>query len=82
MPLIERGAYCTTCARVGCMPSKPPIAAAGAANNMAAATRFGVSAATGAGVPEQLMPVAVQFRSDFQNLVPATAPPTAKPFLL
>jgi dihydrolipoamide dehydrogenase len=31
--LIEGGAYGTTCARVGCMPSKLLIAAAGAAHD-------------------------------------------------
>lgn len=42
--LIERGAYGTTCARVGCMPSKLLIAAADATHGMTAASRFGVSA--------------------------------------
>lgn len=42
--LIERGVYGTTCARVGCMPSKLLIAAADAAHAVAAASRFGVSA--------------------------------------
>jgi dihydrolipoamide dehydrogenase len=40
--LIERGAYGTTCARVGCMPSKLLIAAADAAHMLAAAPAFGV----------------------------------------
>jgi dihydrolipoamide dehydrogenase len=42
--LIERGAYGTTCARVGCMPSKLLIAAADAAQGLAEAARFGVTA--------------------------------------
>jgi dihydrolipoamide dehydrogenase len=40
--LIEGGPYGTTCARVGCMPSKLLIAAAGAAHAVAAAPGFGV----------------------------------------
>ncbi len=39
--LIEGGAYGTTCARVGCMPSKLLIAAADAAHAAAGAWRFG-----------------------------------------
>lgn len=42
--LIERGPYGTTCARVGCMPSKLLIAAAEAAHGVADAARFGVHA--------------------------------------
>lgn len=42
--LIEAGAYGTTCARVGCMPSKLLIAAAEAAHAVAAAPEFGVHA--------------------------------------
>jgi dihydrolipoamide dehydrogenase len=42
--LIERGVYGTTCARVGCMPSKLLIAAADAAHGVAEAGRFGVTA--------------------------------------
>ena len=42
--LIERGLYGTTCARVGCMPSKLLIAAADAAHGAAHASRFGVHA--------------------------------------
>jgi dihydrolipoamide dehydrogenase len=42
--LIESGAYGTTCARVGCMPSKLLIAAADAAHSVVSASRFGVSA--------------------------------------
>jgi dihydrolipoamide dehydrogenase len=41
--LIEGGSYGTTCARVGCMPSKLLIAAAEAAHAVAGAARFGVS---------------------------------------
>lgn len=40
--LIEGGPYGTTCARVGCMPSKLLIAAAEAAHGAAEARRFGV----------------------------------------
>ena len=42
--LIEGGVYGTTCARVGCMPSKLLIAAADAAHHIAAAPGFGVHA--------------------------------------
>ena len=41
--LIEAGPYGTTCARVGCMPSKLLIAAAEAAHAVAGAGRFGVT---------------------------------------
>ena len=40
--LIESGPYGTTCARVGCMPSKLLIAAAEAAHGLAVAPAFGV----------------------------------------
>ena len=40
--LIEGGPYGTTCARVGCMPSKLLIAAAEAAHHVAMASRFGI----------------------------------------
>ncbi|MGZ8262910.1 MAG: dihydrolipoyl dehydrogenase [Burkholderiales bacterium] len=40
--LIEGGPYGTTCARVGCMPSKLLIAAAEAAHQVALAPRFGI----------------------------------------
>jgi len=42
--LIEGGPYGTTCARVGCMPSKLLIAAADAAHTMEIAPGFGVHA--------------------------------------
>jgi dihydrolipoamide dehydrogenase len=42
--LIEGGTYGTTCARVGCMPSKLLIAAAEAAHSVEAAAEFGVHA--------------------------------------
>jgi dihydrolipoamide dehydrogenase len=42
--IIQAGAYGTTCARVGCMPSKLLIAAAEAAHHAEHATAFGVSA--------------------------------------
>ncbi|MCA9644982.1 MAG: FAD-dependent oxidoreductase, partial [Myxococcales bacterium] len=41
--LIEGGPYGTTCARVGCMPSKLLIAAAEAAHHAGRAEAFGVS---------------------------------------
>ena len=40
--LIESGPYGTTCARVGCMPSKLLIAAADAAHHAGKASMFGV----------------------------------------
>src|SRR6185436_1033136 len=40
--IIEGGPYGTTCARVGCMPSKLLIAAAEAAHAIGRAPRFGV----------------------------------------
>lgn len=40
--MIEGGPYGTTCARVGCMPSKLLIAAADSANHMKKAPMFGV----------------------------------------
>src|SRR5688572_21893992 len=42
--VIEGGPYGTTCARVGCMPSKLLIAAAEAAHNVERAAGFGVHA--------------------------------------
>lgn len=42
--LIEGGHYGTTCARVGCMPSKLLIAAADAAHGIGAAAGFGIHA--------------------------------------
>lgn len=42
--LIEGGEYGTTCARVGCMPSKLLIAAAEAAHSVEKAHKFGVEA--------------------------------------
>ena len=41
--LIEGGAYGTTCARVGCMPSKLLISAAEAAHEVGKASEFGVN---------------------------------------
>ena len=43
--LIEGGTYGTTCARVGCMPSKLLIAAAEAAHSVGSSAGFGVHAA-------------------------------------
>jgi dihydrolipoamide dehydrogenase len=45
--LIESGVYGTTCARVGCMPSKLLIAAADVAGVVADAGRFGIDVANG-----------------------------------
>jgi len=42
--LIEHGPYGTTCARVGCMPSKLLIAAADAAHDIGHAKTFGIEA--------------------------------------
>jgi len=42
--LIESGPYGTTCARVGCMPSKLLIAASDIAHEIAGADRFGIDA--------------------------------------
>jgi dihydrolipoamide dehydrogenase len=42
--MIESGPYGTTCARVGCMPSKLLIAAAEAAHAIESAARFGIHA--------------------------------------
>ena len=42
--LIERGPYGTTCARVGCMPTKLLIAAAEAAHGVGSAVGFGIHA--------------------------------------
>src|SRR6187402_2672527 len=44
--IIEGGPYGTTCARVGCMPSKLLIAAAEAAHAIERAPGFGVHAGT------------------------------------
>ena len=41
--LIESGPYGTTCARVGCMPSKLLIAAADVAHEITGANRFGIA---------------------------------------
>ncbi|MEZ5513699.1 MAG: dihydrolipoyl dehydrogenase [Steroidobacteraceae bacterium] len=41
--LVENGPYGTTCARVGCMPSKLLIAAADRAHAVATATDFGIT---------------------------------------
>ena len=44
--LIESGPFGTTCARVGCMPSKLLIAAADVAHEVEGAGRFGIEVAT------------------------------------
>lgn len=41
--MIEAGPYGTTCARVGCMPSKLLIAAADVAHEIGGASRFGIA---------------------------------------
>jgi dihydrolipoamide dehydrogenase len=43
--MIERGPHGTTCARVGCMPSKLLVAAADVAHMLEQAPQFGVHAA-------------------------------------
>lgn len=45
--LIERGPFGTTCARVGCMPSKLLIAAAEARHRLAALPAFGIASDSG-----------------------------------
>ena len=45
--LVDRGPLGTTCARVGCMPSKLLIAAADAAHAIVEAPRFGIRVAPG-----------------------------------
>lgn len=45
--IIESGPYGTTCARVGCMPSKLLIAAADSAHEVADAGRFGIEVDAG-----------------------------------
>ena len=45
--LIESGPYGTTCARVGCMPSKLLIAAADVAHEVSRAGVFGLEIANG-----------------------------------
>lgn len=45
--LIEGGAYGTTCARVGCMPSKLLIAAAESAHSLEIADKFGIELNSG-----------------------------------
>lgn len=42
--MIERGPHGTTCARVGCMPSKLLVAAADVAHTLALAPKFGIHA--------------------------------------
>ena len=51
--LIESGAYGTTCARVGCMPSKLLIAAAEVAHEIDGAHRFGIDVGDGVTVDGQ-----------------------------
>ncbi|MEM7395641.1 MAG: FAD-dependent oxidoreductase, partial [Verrucomicrobiota bacterium] len=45
--MIESGPYGTTCARVGCMPSKLLIAAADTAHEISGADRFGIRVGEG-----------------------------------
>ena len=62
--LIESGPYGTTCARVGCMPSKLLIAAADAAHAIDTAPEFGVSAAGGGVVDGAAVMARVQRERD------------------
>jgi dihydrolipoamide dehydrogenase len=61
--LIEAGAYGTTCARVGCMPSKLLIAAANAAHDASNAAMFGVNV-TGVAVNGQAVMARVRHERD------------------
>lgn len=62
--LIESGPYGTTCARVGCMPSKLIIAAADAAHEVRGAGRFGVRVPDGARVDGRAVMTRVRAERD------------------
>jgi dihydrolipoamide dehydrogenase len=62
--LIESGPYGTTCARVGCMPSKLFIAAAEAAHAVAGAGEFGIDIPGGAHVDGRAVMQRVQRERD------------------
>jgi dihydrolipoamide dehydrogenase len=62
--LIESGPYGTTCARVGCMPSKLFIAAAEAAHAVAGAGEFGIDIPGGARVDGRAVMQRVQRERD------------------
>ena len=66
--LIEGGPHGTTCARVGCMPSKLLIAAAEAAHAVRAAPAFGVGLAATRRRPRGDGP-RTRLRADFVGLV-------------
>ena len=67
---IESGAYGTTCARVGCMPSKLLIAAAEAAHNIEHSTPFGVYSKGGVEIsPEAVMERVKSERDRFVGFV-------------
>jgi len=61
--IIESGPYGTTCARVGCMPSKLLIAAADAAHGLAKAPSFGVRA-SGIGIDGRAVMARVSHERD------------------
>lgn len=67
--LIEGGAYGTTCARVGCMPSKLLIAAADAAAGVRAAGIFGIRASLDAVDGPAVMRRVQTMRDDFVQSV-------------
>ncbi|MGH6636625.1 MAG: dihydrolipoyl dehydrogenase [Gammaproteobacteria bacterium] len=62
--LIESGPYGTTCARVGCMPSKLFIAAAEMAHALAAAGEFGITIPSGARIDGRAVMQRVQRERD------------------
>lgn len=62
--MIEGGPYGTTCARVGCMPSKLLIAAAEAAHEMRHAPMFGVTARGGVEIDGEAVMARVQRERD------------------
>jgi dihydrolipoamide dehydrogenase len=70
--LIEAGPYGTTCARVGCMPSKLLIAAAEAAGAVRAAAQFGVRPGQLAIDGQAVMQRVRDERDRFAGLVEAT----------
>lgn len=62
--LIESGPYGTTCARVGCMPSKLLIAAAEVAHEVGGAERFGINVRNGWSVDGQAVLARVRGERD------------------
>ncbi len=70
--MIERGPYGTTCARVGCMPSKLLVAAADVAHTLQHASLFGVRPGSEQRVDGQAVMARVQRERDrFVGLVEA-----------